>query len=146
MYEKKYRPQCVIGLLRGGIVPARIFSDYFDILLDFYALDVKLYDGINKRRDEPTVKAFNGDVKDKSILIVDDIWDSGKTMKAVLNTLEGEDITTATLFWKEKADKKPDYYAKVAKKNEWIVFPWERDEFRRELIKGKDNERKDKDK
>ena len=133
MCHEHYRPESIIGLLRGGTVPARIFSDYYDIFLDFFSLDVKLYAGINKRNSEPHIKKFYGDVKGKKILIVDDIWDSGKTMQAVLKYLKGEDITTTTLFWKEDAKKKPDYYAEVAKKKEWIVFAWERYEFWRNI-------------
>ena len=133
MCHDKYVPDVIIGLLRGGVVPARIFSDFFNIIFDFVALDVKLYTGINKRNSEAHIKSFFGDVKDKKILIVDDIYDSGKTMEAVLKFLKEEDITTATIFWKEAAKKKPNYYADIAKKKEWIVFPWERYEFWREI-------------
>ena len=133
MKEDNYRPECIVGLLRGGVVPGRIFSDYYDILLDFFALDVKLYDRIGVMRDKPEIKAFYGDVKNKKILIVDDIWDSGKTMEAVLDYLGDEDIVTATLYWKETAKGKPDYYAEVAIENEWIVFPFECQEFRRQV-------------
>jgi uncharacterized protein len=133
MTKNNYKPDCIIGLLRGGIVPARIFSDHFNILLDFFALDVKLYTGINQKMEKAKIKFFDGDVKGK-VLIVDDIYDSGKTMEAVLEYLKGKDITTATVFWKETAKTKPDYYAEVAKENEWIVFPFELAEFNREKI------------
>jgi len=103
MKRDGYTPQSIVALLRGGVVPARIFSDYFDILLDFFALDVKLYDGINDRRDQPDIKEFYGDVRGKETLIVDDIWDSGKTMNAVLNYLGEEKVKTATLCWKKTA-------------------------------------------
>jgi len=136
MLCNNYKPDCIVGLLRGGIVPARIFSDYFNVLIDFFALDVKLYNGINDKNDEVKIKFFDGDVKGKNILIVDDILDSGKTMEAVLSYfyLKGEKVTTATVFWKEAAKSKPDYYAEVAKKDEWIVFPYEMAEFNREKI------------
>lgn len=134
MVCNNYRPDCIIGLLRGGIVPARIFSDHFNILLDFFALDVKLYDGINQIREKAKIKAFDGDVRGRKILICDDILDSGKTMDAVLDYLKGEKIVTATVFWKETAKTKPDYYAEIAKKDEWIVFPFEMAEFNREKI------------
>ena len=133
MVKDDYKPDCIIGLLRGGIVPARLFSDHFNILLDFFALDVKLYNGINDRMEKAKIKAFDGDVKGR-ILLVDDIFDSGKTMEAVLDHLNGKQVTTATIFWKETAKNKPDYYAEVAKENEWIVFPFEMAEFNREKI------------
>lgn len=135
MLKDNYRPDCIIGLLRGGIVPARIFSDHFNILIDFFALDVKLYKGVNERMEKAKIKAFDGDVKGK-ILVVDDIYDSGKTMEAVLEHLRGKEVKTATIFWKESAKNKPDYYAEVAKENEWIVFPFEMAEFNREKVHG----------
>jgi len=133
MSYNNYKPETIIGLLRGGIVPARIFSDFYNILLDFFALDVKLYNGVNSRNEVPSIKAFYGDVKGKNILVVDDIWDSGRTMSAVLDSLDCENVKTATLYWKETALDQPDYYGGVAKHNEWIVFPWERYEFWREM-------------
>ena len=109
------------------------FSDYFNILLDFFALDVKLYDGIGIKKETPIIQPFSGDVKGKKILIIDDIWDSGDTMRAVLEYLGEEDVTTATLFWKETANTEPTYFNEKAKENEWIVFPWETYEFARDI-------------
>lgn len=135
MKSANYVPDAIIGLLRGGVVPARIFADYFGIVLDFFALDVKLYDGIGVRKKEPVIRyGFkHNDVEGKKILVVDDIFDSGKTMHAVLDHFEGKDITTATLFWKETANKKPNYYGDVVKHEEWLVFPWETMEFKKEM-------------
>jgi hypoxanthine phosphoribosyltransferase len=133
MLRDNYSPDCIIALLRGGVVPARIFSDHFNILLDFFALDVKMYDGINQRMEKAKIRAFDGDVKGRA-LVCDDIMDSGRTMEAVLEYLKGKDVTTATVFWKENSKTKPDYYAEIAKENEWIVFPFEVAEFNREKI------------
>lgn len=124
-----YKPQVIIGLLRGGIIPARLLADFFDVQMDFFALDVKFYTGINKRRSKSIIRHFDADIKGKNILIVDDIWDSGKTMQAVLKYLKGENIQTMTVFWKETAKERPDYYANTVKKEHWIVFPWEYYEF-----------------
>jgi len=133
MRKTNYVPDAIIGLLRGGVIPARIMADYFGIMLDFFALDVKLYTGIGTRKEEPVIRY---DFKDSDlsgkVLVIDDIWSSGKTMNAVLNRFKGKDITTATLFWQEPVDKKPNFYSEVARSNEWIVFPWETMEFKRE--------------
>lgn len=131
MLDDCFVPDAIIGLLRGGVVPARIFSDSFGILMDFYAIDVKLYTGIGERNEKPVIKPFHIDITGKKILIVDDIWDSGRTMEAVLEELKGEDVTTATLYWKESAPAKPDYYYEPVKDDDWIIFPWEKDEFSR---------------
>jgi len=129
MRYEGYKPDCVIALLRGGVVPARLFSDYFHVNLDFSVLDVKLYNGIGTTNDEVHVSEFYGNIKGKNILIVDDIWDSGRTMRAVLkyfSTYETSNIKTCTVYLKENAEGKPDYYSEIAKEDEWVVFPWEK--------------------
>jgi hypoxanthine phosphoribosyltransferase len=128
MEKDGLKPDSIVALLRGGVVPARIFSDFYGILLNFFALDVKFYTGIGETQKAPVIRAFNEDITGETILIVDDIWDSGKTMQVVLDHFGDTNIVTSTLFWKETAKGKPDYYSQVAKENEWIVFPWEKRE------------------
>jgi hypoxanthine phosphoribosyltransferase len=129
-------PNCIIALLRGGVIPARIFSDFFHVNLDFSALDVKLYNGIGSTNDEVQISEFYGNITGKDILIVDDIWDSGRTMRAVLDYFSQHDansISTATLYLRADTEGSPDYHAQIANEGEWIVFPWELCEFRREF-------------
>jgi len=144
MLKDNYAPSAIIGLLRGGVVPSRILADYFGIVLDFFALDVKMYDKIGVRKEEPIIRYTfkRKDVEGKKILVIDDIWDSGMTMKAVMDHFEGKDIVTATLLWRENAIKKPNYYAEVVKENIWTIFPWETMEFKREATErlGRRNE------
>jgi len=136
--DDDFEPEVIVALLRGGVVPGRILSDYFHILLDFFTLDVKFYTGVGKTLEQPSVGEFYWDINGKNALIVDDIWDSGKTMKAVLDKLGYKtNIRTATLFWKETAPEKPNYYSEIASKNEWIIFPFEKQEFKRLMKKNK---------
>ena len=132
MRKDNYKPEVILGLLRGGVVPARIFMDFYDVSLDFCTLDVKMYDGIAIRRNSPVIKDFLGDkINGKRVLIADDIWDSGKTMNAVLEYLKPKNVsvTTATLYWKATAKDKPNYYAQIVGENEWVIFPFEKYEF-----------------
>ena len=55
-------------------------------------------------------------------MIVDDICDSGKTLKQFKFE---ENIYTATLHWKQSSEYQPNYFWEVAFENEWIVYPWE---------------------
>lgn len=136
MQEDCYKPDAIVGLLRGGIVPARIFCDYFNVIIDFFAIDVKLYNGIGTKEEEPKIREFEEDlIRGKQILISDDILDSGKTMNAILEYLKGEDIRTATLYCKESAINKPNYYAEIVDENTWLIFPWERNEFKKQQNK-----------
>ena len=135
MILKKYKPDCIIGLSRGGIVPARLFSDYFDVVEDVFSLDIKMYTGIKSVMEEAVIRPFHDDVKGKKILIVDDIWDSGMTMRAVLKYLQGEDLTTATLYKNPKVVDGPNYYGTLSKEGTWVVFPWEKEETKREMLR-----------
>jgi len=125
MVKNKYKPDCIIGLSRGGVIPGRLFSDYFDVVEYFFSLDVKMYTGIKKTMEEAIIRPFHEEIKGKC-LVVDDIWDSGMTMRAVLEYLKGKDITTATLYWNGKIKDRPDYYCHETKCYEWISFPWEK--------------------
>src|SRR5210317_818739 len=78
MYNDNYRPDYIVGLTRGGLVPAIMMSNRTGIPM--YTLDVRLRDrdGLQIKTESnewmPT-DAFNG----KNILIIDDINDSGAT-------------------------------------------------------------------
>lgn len=151
-----YKPDCIIGLMRGGIIPARLFADYFDIPFEFYALNVNLYKGIDCMNDKLWIESFHHTLADKRVLIVDDIWDSGRTMKGILDYLNPSEelrnnnplyhdvpindktvIKTATLFLRENSADRPDYYCEIAPTNNWIIYPWEKFDFDNEMRKGK---------
>ena len=76
----------------------------------------------------PVYKKFTAE----SILIVDDIIDSGETMSTIHEYFQYHypevDIRTAGLIYKSHTSKhKPDYYGIEIENNDWVVFPWERD-------------------
>jgi len=67
-----------------------------------------------------------GDLKNKHILLVDDVSDTGKTfvrgIKYLLD-LEAASVTTASPFIKPWTKYMPDFYVKQV--DEWIVFPYD---------------------
>ena len=85
----------ITGIERGGLIPAVMISHKLNI---------------------PYVNKIN-----KDTLVVDDICDSGETLK---NTVAGY---TATLHYKKTASFTPDFYSKEVGE-EWIVYPWERND------------------
>ena len=75
------------------------------------------------------------------MLIVDDVFDSGNTARAVLERLApcGADARLATVYWKPSQNKtalQPDFY--VRQTEDWIVFPHELDGLTRDEVKTKD--------
>ena len=94
----------VYGLPRGGLIPAVLLSH-------------KL--GVKYVNEWPLIKdLYHPD----NVLIVDDICDSGKTLKEYNNHL------TATLHYKLSAVTKPTFYSNIAEEDVWIVYPWENED------------------
>lgn len=125
--DSAYNPHIVIAIGRGGLVPARILCDYMHIK-DLTTIKVEHW-GIAATPDEKAVIKFplNADIKDKKVLLVDDITDTGDTLRVSIEYLKGfkpKGIRTAVLLHKTSSDVIPDYYVKKIAKWRWIVFPW----------------------
>ena len=74
-----WRPDYIVGLTRGGLLPAVMISHYFDIPMQ--SLDVSLRDGGECTSNLGMAEdAFDG----KNILIVDDINDQGSTLNWIM--------------------------------------------------------------
>lgn len=106
-YTGLNKPSAIFAVARGGLVPATYIA---------HALGVKLV--TSKLSD------LVGD-----ILIVDDISDSGETIKEVLaycsNSEVYNDIKVATIFERYNTKVKPAFSGQVVTTDEWIKFPWE---------------------
>jgi hypoxanthine phosphoribosyltransferase len=91
---------------------------------------VQFYSGVGRRTEQPTFLQFPADpfLSGQRILIVDDIWDSGKTITAVRERVidAGGVPVTAVLHYKPDAslfDSQPDFFVEATRA--WIVYPWE---------------------
>ena len=107
----------IIGISRGGLVPAVILSEYKNSYI--YSIGIKaqeqiIYQNINKSE----LNNF------KTIYLIDDICDSGRTFKYATKELNNLNYKTIYLLYRPNNIYKPDYYAKEIKKD-WIIFPWE---------------------
>ncbi len=122
-----FTPDILIGIARGGLIPLRILSDYFNNS-DILVFNVKLYKDIGKVGEHVKfVQKIEESLEDKRVLVIDDVADKGITLKAVTdyikNKLRPKDLKVATLHYKPWSVFKPDYYIELVK--EWIVYPWE---------------------
>jgi hypoxanthine phosphoribosyltransferase len=141
MSYDKYKPDIVIGLLWGGVVPTRLFVDFLDIeKTNVKAIYASLYKGIASRGGEAEIipHYVKEDIEGKKVLLLDDIKDSGKTMNAALRELVvlNCEVKTATLVWRSKNKGiAPDYYDIEIADDTWVSFPWEKFETNRELNK-----------
>ncbi len=129
------RVDVIVGVLRGGWIPARLLSDYLGVER-MGAVEVKFYRGIGETGERPIVtQPLVVDVRDKSVLVVDDVADTGKTLNIVTSflTLYGpRRVYTATLYVKPWSIVRPDFYARVT--DAWIIFPWDKAETYEELV------------
>lgn len=121
--RRDFDPDIVVGVARGGLVPAVRLSHLLGDK-EFRVIHVKYYQGhrhMNKPELISDVEALSG-----KALLVDDVSDTGTSLGFVLKHLEGkgaEEVRTATIAYKPRAKLKPDYF--VMRTTKWVVFPWE---------------------
>ncbi|ASI98425.1 phosphoribosyltransferase [Thermococcus celer] len=124
--EDGWRPDVVVGLARGGWVPARLYCDYLGVK-DLVSLKVEHW-GVTATPDGKAKLKYgsNYDLGGKRVLIVDDISDTGESLTLARNYVEGQkpaEIRVATLLTIKGSRFRPDYYGEEIDWT-WIVFPW----------------------
>lgn len=121
-----WEPEIIIGITRGGWVPARNLCDFLGVK-DLLGVKVEHW-GITATPDgEAKLKwPLNVDISGKKVLVVDDITDTGKSMLTAvehIKTLNPKEIRTAALLHIKDSKFVPDYFAEEIEWK-WIIFPW----------------------
>ncbi len=127
-----WQPDVILALWRGGAIPGVVVSEayrFYGIGVQHYIIKCGSYN--NTMRGEGVCFDCAQEVLDAlpagaKVLVVDDVFDSGKTAEAVLAKLVGLDVRLAMVYWKPEASlvaAKPDYT--IHQTNNWIVFPHE---------------------
>jgi hypothetical protein len=134
--ESGFEPNCLVGISRGGLWIVRILSDFFDIK-DLHTVRVVYYEDIEATKRKPMlVQDVNGDLlKDKRVLIVDDVSDTGDSLGFTVKLMRQkgiENFKTATLHYKPWSKFKPDFFIEETEK--WIIYPWEIGETIRSIL------------
>ena len=128
-------PDVIVGISRGGWVPARIISDLLEIP-KLANIAVEFYEGVAKTKDKPVItQPVSVSVENKKVLLVDDLTDTGKSLSLVNSHLTAKgalDIKIATIYHKPWSRIVPHYYQKETKN--WIIFPWEIKETIRKIV------------
>lgn len=113
------KPDILIGIVRGGLVPARLLSSLLHVK-KMHCLSVE------KMNDErKVVTEITEDLHGKHIVLIEDILETGKSLNVAKVYLEskGAIIKTACLYTLPTTQFKPDYF--LRKIPEVIQFPWE---------------------
>lgn len=130
-----YKPDILIAIAKGGLIPSRILLDLLGIE-EMGVVEVKFYKGPGVRIEKPFIKSIAiPPLKDKMVLVVDDVVDTGRTIQLVIDTISPyapRAVKTMVLYLKPWSTYMPDYFYEVT--SDWIVFPWEICETRREGI------------
>ena len=131
-----FKPDIIVGVSRGGWPPARVLSDLMgnpnlaNVRAEFYL-------GVAETKEEPVLtQPVSMKVAGKKVLVVDEVADTGKSLKLVKEHIiekGATEVKIATVYYKPWSIVKPDYYEKETSK--WIVFPWETKETVRKIVK-----------
>jgi uncharacterized protein len=135
-----FRPTFLVALWRGGTpvgIAVQEALEYHGIHADHIAIRTSSYTGIDQQAKVVRVHAVNYLVSrlsfEDQLLIIDDVFDSGRSLEAVISELRrrcrrnlAEQIRIAAVYYKPERNRsslKPDYYVRAT--NSWLVFPHE---------------------
>lgn len=107
----------VVGIANGGLYISKCVAQH--LFLRHSMIRISYYDSKHHTRPRPLIDC---PVIKHNSLIVDDLVDSGKTLKT-FRDIYGHSHKFAVLF-SNSGVQIPDFYVKT-KPNNWIVFPWE---------------------
>ncbi len=125
-----FRPDAIVAIARGGLCPARILADALDVNLVFSFKVEHWGSTATRTRNEAVVlQRLTEDVKGKKVLLVDDIVDTGKSLKVGKeHALEigAVEVKTAAMQWIANAEFTPDFYGVKVEEWAWFIYPWNR--------------------
>lgn len=123
-----FKPDLVIGIARGGLVPARTVCDFL-LQKDLASVKIEHW-GIAQTQGKAKIKfplPVEVDISGKRVLIVDDVADSGDSFSVLMEYLKEKNpaqIRTAVLQYKTGSTFVPDYWGEKQDKWKWIIYPW----------------------
>ena len=134
--KANFKPDVIVGVSRGGWPPARIMSDFLENP-ELANVKAEFYLGVAKTKGEPMItQPVSTSVAGKKVLVVDEVADTGKSLHLVQSHLKERGATAVkilTIYYKPWSVVIPDWYGK--KTSRWIIFPWERKENVRQILK-----------
>jgi hypoxanthine phosphoribosyltransferase len=150
--ESDFRPSFIVAIWRGGVpigMAVQEFLDYFGIQTDHIAIRTSSYSGIDGRAPTVRIHGTSYLIKnlqyDDRLLIVDDVFDTGYTIQALIEHLREKarlntpkEIRVAVPYYKptrNQTELVPDYYLHETER--WIKFPYSLEGLTEEEIENK---------
>lgn len=126
----KYDPDVILGIARGGLYPGTLISHMLQ--KDFYPIK------LTRRQNDIVVSEHPVWVikppeliKNKKVLVVDEVCDSGETLEMAKEEalkIEPDSVKTAVLYSHKKGEKIPDFIGLIT--DELVLNPWDREVYR----------------
>jgi len=129
--ESGYIPDVIVGIARGGLVPARLLCDFLGVE-NFLSIQSQHWTEAAKASEKALIKfPYTVDLSGMRVLLVDDIVDTGDSMilakKFIEDRWRPRELRLAALQWISSVAKiRPDYYAIEVKEWVWFQYPWTR--------------------
>jgi hypothetical protein len=126
VWNDGYRPEIVLAIARGGLLVAGAMS-YALGVKNTFTMNVEFYTGVDERLEMPMLLPPVPDLVDfseTSVLIADDVADTGATLALVKEFLAGKVAETrcAVLYEKPRSSIRCEYVWR--RTDRWIDFPW----------------------
>ena len=125
--DSGFRPDTVVAIARGGFMPARFLCDFLDIST-LMSIKVRHYEAGGQRSGDAVVDSpLGGDVSGRKVLLVDDVNDSGETLRAALpylGDLNPSELRSAVLHEKSTTACSADFTAELMREWRWMLYPW----------------------
>lgn len=124
----EFEPDVIVALARGGWFAGRCICDFLG-LNDLTSLKMEHYVGTAEKSGEPQIRypMPEGSVEGKDVLIIDDIADTGGSIKRAQEYVERRnagEIRTATLQLLQTSEFEPDFVGEQLEEWTWVVYPW----------------------
>jgi hypothetical protein len=140
IHKSGFLPDFIVGIWRGGTPVGIAIQEYFEyvgVRPDHIAVRTSAYAGIGQRSKTIRVHGLHYIIEEanaqNSLLVVDDVFDSGNSIEALLCELKEkmrlnmpQNVKIATPWYKPGNNQTtlvPDYYLHMT--DAWIVFPHE---------------------
>jgi len=124
---RKFQFDAIVGISTGGLIPTAVIANEFNIKPRI--VGIKYYKDIEVPGEKPSIyQHILEGLANKTVLLVDDIADSGKTLELAKDYVYwkgAKTVIVATLHMKPDCVITPDAYVRVTDK--WVVYPWEKE-------------------
>jgi hypothetical protein len=126
IFESGYEPDWLVAIARGGLMIGGALA-YALGHKNIATVNVEFYTGIDQRLDVPVElpPVLNlDDITNRKVLVVDDVADTGETLRLVLEKCAPavEDVRAAVLYEKPRSVVRSEYVWRRTER--WIDFPW----------------------